>query len=62
KQNWKQDTIYYNNMHTSVVITTVTKMDLLECMQRCDASQKTCLSFFYENDTSQCLFSSSFRR
>ncbi|KAL3889567.1 hypothetical protein ACJMK2_001905 [Sinanodonta woodiana] len=62
KQNWKQDTINYNNIHTSDLISNVFGIDLLECMRQCDDSQKTCLSFFYDNHTSQCLLSSSFRR
>ncbi|KAL3889573.1 hypothetical protein ACJMK2_001911 [Sinanodonta woodiana] len=62
KQNWKQDQIYYNNMHTSDLISTVTGIDLLECMRQCDDNWNNCLSFFYDNNTSQCVLSSSFRR
>ncbi|KAL3889580.1 hypothetical protein ACJMK2_001917 [Sinanodonta woodiana] len=62
QQNWKQDIVYYNSMHTSVLISDVTGIDFLECMQQCDVIQNICLSFFYDSYTSQCLLSSSFRR
>ncbi|KAL3889572.1 hypothetical protein ACJMK2_001910 [Sinanodonta woodiana] len=62
KQNWRQDTVYYNSIFTSDLIRNVTDIDLLECMRQCDDTLTTCLSFFYDNKTSQCLLSSSFRR
>ncbi|KAL3889566.1 hypothetical protein ACJMK2_001904 [Sinanodonta woodiana] len=62
QQNWMQDIVYYNSMHTSVLISDVIGIDFLECMQQCDVIQNICLSFFYDSYTSQCLLSSSFRR
>ncbi|KAL3889581.1 hypothetical protein ACJMK2_001918 [Sinanodonta woodiana] len=62
RQNWQQETIYYNNMHTSDLIRNVTGIDLLECMRQCNDNWTNCLSFFYDNHLSQCSLSSSFRR
>ncbi|KAK3594809.1 hypothetical protein CHS0354_002846 [Potamilus streckersoni] len=62
QQNWTQDTIYPNNIHTSEVISDQTGIHLLECMQRCDNNQTDCFSFFYDNFNNRCVLSSSFRR
>ncbi|KAK3611655.1 hypothetical protein CHS0354_012026 [Potamilus streckersoni] len=62
KQNWIQDTIYPNNTHRSEVISVATNIDLLACMQQCDDKANNCWSFFYDNHSSHCVLSSSFRR
>ncbi|KAL3879419.1 hypothetical protein ACJMK2_031717 [Sinanodonta woodiana] len=61
KQNWTEEIIYPFNIHKSVIIGAENETDLLACMQTCD-NHPNCLSFFYYNNTNECVLSSSFRR